>query len=341
MAWGDVIGQERAVALLQRALENQRVAHAYIFHGPEGVGKKLTAITLAMALNCTAAGERPCGSCSACSRIGRGIHPDVALVEPDGANIRIEQVREIERKLSMAAYEGRKRLYILDPADALSLEAANAFLKTLEEPPLDTVFALITDKINRLLPTIISRCQLIPFSALRREEAAKIVADRSPARGGMEEGKALLASSFARGRLGAALAMDVDAFTELREEVLGKWFRLSREDGGKLLEMAASLTAQVREAGKSGIQPLDILLTWFRDLALVKSGADRSGLVHRDMVKVLETESERYTPGELNECFQAIHDTLSILNNTNANKELAVTAMLVKMVGTRRMQIRN
>ncbi len=332
MSFGEVVGQDRAVALLQRAVENDKVAHAYIFHGPQGVGKRLVAVTLARALNCDGEGERPCGDCIPCRKIDRGIHPDVALIEPDGANIRIEQIREIMRQVTMGAYEGRKRLYILDPAEALGLEAANAFLKTLEEPPLDTVFVLVTDKMNALLPTIISRCQHIPFTALRWEEVAGIVADRRD----MEADKAALAAAYARGRLGAALALDVDGFMGLREALLEKWFRLSEEDGGKLLDFAASLTKAVREADKTDIEPLDILITWSRDLTLLKSGADSNTLVHGDMVNVLETEQQRYSLDQLNEIFNALHETFSLLNTTNVNKELAITAMLVRMLRARK-----
>jgi len=284
------------------------------------------------ALNCVSEGERPCGACIPCSKIDRGIHPDVEMVEPDGANIRIEQVREIERKLTMAAYEGRKRVYILDPADALGLEAANAFLKTLEEPPSDTMFVLVTDKFSYLLPTILSRCQHIPFYTLKLEEVARIVAEQE----GIEEEKARLAASYARGRLGAALRMDVDGFINLREELLEKWFRLSSEDGEKMLELAASLTASARSAGKARIEPLNILITWFRDLALLKSGAEKDSLVHKDMMWALETEQEKFSLDELNECFQALHQTILLLNTTNVNKELAITAMLVRMLTAKR-----
>lgn len=331
MSFGEVVGQERAVALLRRAVENDKVAHAYIFHGPQGVGKRLAAVTLAKALNCNGEGERPCGDCIPCRKIDKGIHPDVALIEPDGANIRIEQIREIMRQVSMGAYEGRKRLYILDPAEALGLEAANAFLKTLEEPPLDTVFVLVTDKMKTLLPTIISRCQHIPFTALRWEEVAGIVAARRE----LEADKAALAAAYARGRLGTALALDVDGFMGLREALLEKWFRLSGEDGGKLLDFADSLTKAVREADKTDIEPLDILITWSRDLALLKSGADSKTLVHGDILNVLETEQQRYSLDQLNKIFNALHETLSLLNTTNVNKELAITAMLVRMLRAR------
>jgi DNA polymerase-3 subunit delta' len=318
--------------MLSGAVESDKVAHAYIFHGPEGVGKKFAAVTLAMTLNCKTGGERPCGECPVCRRIDKGIHPDVALVQPDGANIRISQVREIEGQLAMGVYEGEKRVYIFDPADAMSLEASNAFLKTLEEPPADTIFVLITDKLDSLLPTITSRCQLVPFTALRRDDVAGIVSTQT----GLEPDKAALAASYVRGRLGAALSMDVDGFIELREGLLEKWFRLSPDDGGKLLELSTALTAAVRAADKTGMQPLDILITWFRDLALLKSGAQTDTLVHRDMMDVLRAEQGKYSLNQLNECFQALHDTLSLLNDTNVNKELALTAMLVRMLKVKR-----
>ncbi len=161
-----VVGQAKAVNLLQRSLENGRLAHAYLFVGPRHVGKMTLALNLAQALNCQEE-ERPCGSCRSCSRIALGHHPDVQVLgrnhsaDAPKKEIGIDQMREIQHAASLRPYEGSYRVFIIDGAEHLSEEAANSLLKTLEEPAADVVFLLLTTDEGLLPSTIVSRCQKI------------------------------------------------------------------------------------------------------------------------------------------------------------------------------------
>ncbi|KKK69311.1 hypothetical protein LCGC14_2935320, partial [marine sediment metagenome] len=163
MTWG-LVGQDRAVAALTGALAAGRLAHAYMLAGPERVGKHTLALKLAAALNCEG-DEPPCGECNPCRRIGGGIHADVQTVTveegEDGAQkgIHVSQIREIERATALKPFEGRSRVVVIDPAEEMNAAAQNAFLKTLEEPPPQVVFVLVTTDESRLLPTIRSRCR--------------------------------------------------------------------------------------------------------------------------------------------------------------------------------------
>ncbi len=157
--FGELVGQRRARAILERALETGP-SHAYLFSGPPGVGKTEAALAFAAALCCNEGG---CGVCPVCRRVREGIHPDVDLVSPEGTFITVAQIREINHDTSLRPFESRSRVTIITEAEAMNTEAANAFLKTLEEPPPHAYFLLVTSALERLLPTIVSRCQRVAF----------------------------------------------------------------------------------------------------------------------------------------------------------------------------------
>jgi DNA polymerase III subunit delta' len=170
MTGKEIIGHKDITQRLQQAIVTRHVASAYLFAGPEGVGKKLVAEQLAQGLNCQemAGSGQPCQLCASCRKIKNAQHPDVKVIvrEEDAANIKIDQVKNMQADIMLRPHEGRVKVYIIDEAHALTADAANCLLKTLEEPPLDSVLVLVTSKPEALLPTILSRCQRINFPAL-------------------------------------------------------------------------------------------------------------------------------------------------------------------------------
>jgi DNA polymerase-3 subunit delta' len=207
MPFAELIAQDRALSSLRSALRRGALHHAYLFGGPEGVGKAQAARLLAQAANCEGgvAGpgglrEDPCGACGPCRKIARGVHPDVLVLreeramakagvwEPKGGrtpskDIVVDQVRDVvDRRLALRRFEGRRRFVIVDPADAMNPQAQNALLKTLEEPPEDTTLVLVASGADALLPTIRSRCMRITFrplpDALIRERLAELLPKR-------------------------------------------------------------------------------------------------------------------------------------------------------------------
>jgi DNA polymerase III subunit delta' len=183
MALRDVIGQDRAVTILLKTIERGRIPSSYLFTGDSGIGKKFTAINLAKAVNCltpppplTKGGylqnnghqwiADACDECDSCRKINAGIHPDFLLLSPSGGQIRIEEIRAVEDLLSLKAFEGRKKVVIVDDAEAMNPFAANAFLKTLEEPPSDSLILLISSSPDLLPDTIRSRCSTLHFTPL-------------------------------------------------------------------------------------------------------------------------------------------------------------------------------
>jgi DNA polymerase-3 subunit delta' len=228
MPWDEIEGQDRAVRLLRRAVARGQLHHAYLVVGPEGVGKELLARLLAQAANCEAEGAAgaaagPCGSCAACKAVLRGVHPDVITVRPQSElvargqlnkgdlesapsrEIRVDEVRQLARRLSFALVRGRRKIALVAPAEALNERAQNALLKTLEEPPEGTTFLLVTAQPDLLLPTVRSRCQRLTLLPLAEEAiAGRLLAQ------GVPEAAARARAARAEGSLGRALRLTAE-----------------------------------------------------------------------------------------------------------------------------------
>lgn len=238
MRFADLLGQEKNVRLLKAALQRDRVAHAYLFAGPAGSGKKTLAWTFAAALNCEGRREEwdgePCGDCRSCRKLLTGNHPDVQLVKPDGSRLKVEQMRELRRDNARRPYEARHKVFIVDQAELLTDEAANSLLKTLEEPPGPAVFILLTAYPARLLPTIRSRCAALKLASLPESVLAEALV-----REGWAEEPARAAAALAGGSLGRAREI-AGRWDVLREEARGFFAEVSQGDRAALLERAAA-----------------------------------------------------------------------------------------------------
>jgi DNA polymerase-3 subunit delta' len=282
-----LIGNARAVEAVSRSLARPSPPHSYLFAGPARTGKATLAIQLAQALNCTASqpslfeptaaspADGPCGECDSCRRIAQGIHADVLTVTIDRSedavrkSVTIEQVREIERTVSLAPYEGRMRVIIIDPADALTEDAQNAFLKTLEEPPPHAVFILVAAADQALLATVLSRVSRVEFrlAPAAEIEAGLLVED-------VDAERAALLSRLAGGRPGWALEMarDEGAF-EARAATLQQAGELATAPLADRFALAEATYDTWREDHDAVFELLDEWLGYWRDVMLIQAGA--------------------------------------------------------------------
>jgi len=268
--WTQIEGQSQALNVLERAVTQGRVHHAYLFTGPDGVGKAQTALAMAAVLNCKARSEDSpfapqCGKCTNCMRIQSEQHPDLHVVRPDGQNIKISQVRVVQKAAQQRPYEARYQVVVIDEADRLTDEAANALLKTLEEPPLSMRIILVTSKPHLLLDTIRSRCQLLQFANLTPEIVSRLLSLQSAA---LDAKSATLevAARLGEGSLGRATRLLESGLLERRETLVEMLSELSRNQPAPLFQHAEKL-AKNREEFRDSLELLRILL---RDALMAK-----------------------------------------------------------------------
>ncbi|GAB4281237.1 MAG: DNA polymerase III subunit delta' [Coriobacteriia bacterium] len=239
--WDSIVAQGNAISLLRQAAESGVVSHAYLFVGPSGAGKKTAARAFACAVMCDDDG---CGACDACRRIRRGAHPDVRVVEPQGAaTYLVDQVRDLVHDIGMTPAEGPKKIYIVCRADAFNQQSANALLKTLEEPPEDTVLILLAPRPESVLPTIASRCQVVRFERIPPKVAVRLISEKT----GVDEKTAAAALAAAGGV--PARAVEVVASptrVEARAKMLAILKDLSVYDAADVLDAAATLLRSVK-----------------------------------------------------------------------------------------------
>jgi len=262
-------GQHQAKNLLSRSLAGDRLAHAYLFRGPEGVGKQLFARGIAAAVNCKAAiGLSACGVCASCKKLISGSHPDFLLVSPDKGAIKIAQIRNLIKALSFAPYEAETRVILIEDVHTMRPEAANSLLKTLEEPPDNNLSILTADSAGNVLQTIISRCQSIPFYGLTHSDTTKILLQQDDT---LDSETAMLLAKLGEGSPGKAQLFH-------RKDLIDFWKKLlallnepvDEGDGdlGKLLLMAESMAAL-----KEDLPHLfSLIKLWIRDCLLVCHG---------------------------------------------------------------------
>jgi len=329
MSW-DIVGQDRAVRALKGALASGRPPHAYLFVGPVGTGKGKLAVLLAQAVNCTEP-EPPCGECNQCRRIAGRLHADVQVVtlvpreEQRTRDISIDQVREVERSIALKAYEGKQRVIIIDPAEAMSVQAQNAFLKTLEEPPDDVVLVLLTCRDERLLPTIHSRCRRIEMGLPARPIIEQALRDR-----GVAPERANLLARLCGGRMGLAIRLSEDpALVEAREEALTTAKGLPDEAIRQRFRLAEKLAGLHFRDETTVAATLDCWRDWWRDLALIQAGSEE-GVINIDRLPDLRREAQRFAQAEVLEFLHALNRTPLYLQQ-NINPRLAIEALLLQV----------
>lgn len=287
MSFATIIGHDKPVNILKRALANNTLAHAYLFSGEAGVGKKLTALTLAAAVNCCEAGpEGGCGACASCRKVAAGGHPDVRIVTSDGGDIKIDQIRQVQADLALKPFEGVKKILIVDGAEGMNAASANAFLKTLEEPPGDALIVLITSMPQSLLPTIRSRCQEIRFLPLSRQKLAQALMQRR----GLSEGDAWFLAALAGGSMGRGLEMDIEQEKAFREEFITLWSDLSMMSPGEVLAHAESLSKDRERLERL----LDIGVELLRDAVVLHETGDEKFLVYGQGKELHRQWGERF-----------------------------------------------
>ena len=338
-------GNSRVKAILKRMLTTERLPGALLFTGEEGIGKKLFALEIARALNCrTPKDYEACGVCSGCTRIFKlnypqredadewtqiiwTDHPDVGLVVAPKRVLRVEQMRQIEKEANFRPFEGKARVFLIDEADKLNDASANALLKVLEEPPKTSHLILITARPAMLLPTILSRCQMIRFSPLTPDEIESHLLKNKL----VDAKTAHLRARAAGGSMGRALSGDLVTFTSQRKAMLKVLNALTiSDDRAELLRSAEQLNeAQYKEEFE---ERLDVLETLVRDAWMLSLGVESNQLVNEDLSAELMEISKNIDSNRAGDWILQIEDLREQLI-VNVNRKITTDALFLVMAG--------
>jgi DNA polymerase-3 subunit delta' len=340
----ELTGNSRVKAVLKRMLVSDRLPGAMLFTGEEGIGKKLFALEIARALNCrTPKDNEACGVCSSCVRIRKlnyptrddadewtqiiwTDHPDVGLVVAPRRVLRVEQMRQIEKEANYRPFEGKARVFLIDEADKLNDASANALLKVLEEPPRTSHLILITARPAMLLPTILSRCQMIRFSPLTPDEIQSHLVKND-----IDLKTARLRARAAGGSMGRALSGDLVTFTSQRKAMLKVLNALVlSDDRAQLLRSAEQLNeAQYKDEFE---ERLDVLETLIRDAWMLSLGVDTSKIVNEDLSAKLKEIAQKLDSARAGDWILQIEDLREQLI-VNVNRKVTVDSLFLVMAG--------
>jgi len=325
-----IAGHTRLLSLLARVIARDSMPPAVLMAGPAGVGKRLTAIAVAQAVNClqprsSSEFERDaCGECASCRRIARGVHPDVIVVEPgETGAIKIEQLRDVIDRSQYRPFEGRRRVVVINEADAAGADAQSALLKTLEEPPSASLFILISSIPDALLPTVLSRCPRLRFGPLTAAEVARVLKQDH----GYSESDARAAAADADGSIGRALESQSDDLTEARDTAQRLLQETARtNDPVRRINLARDLTegkgtpAEERNRLAVRLRSLGSLL---RDVGIIASRADRGMLANADLEAQLEKLSSSFDAERSLRAYAAVDRALAALDRNASAKVVA------------------
>jgi DNA polymerase-3 subunit delta' len=328
MLFPEIHGQPKATKLLSRALKSSRLAHAYLYVGPDGVGKATTARSMAAILFCrNETGSLPCGSCSGCLKFMSANHPDFLHVLPEGAGIKIDQVRELKKSLGFPPLESKMRVTLIEDVHTMRREAANSLLKLLEEPPPDNVLLLTADESEPLLETITSRCQIIPFYPLPLATACAVLMQLDPE---LDQDSAATLATLAGGCPGQARTFDTDGLLQLHGEIIEA---LLRDSTSEAEQTEAALLMAVRTAEKKdSLEPLlDLFRIFFKEVMVTLLHPTRAGSGPSYMAPFIARARERWNLAQLSDSIQAIDFAGKALAR-NCNRQMVCEVLFLQLL---------
>jgi DNA polymerase-3 subunit delta' len=356
MSFANVLNQEIPKQILSGALKKDMFASAYLFYGEAGIGKWALALELAKAINCEDDENKPCDKCTSCKKIDKLIHPDVKMIFPvpsvktpeeierfkkekiqepytivkfeKNVNIPVDQIREMQKELYLKPFEGKKKVVIINEAENMHPASANSLLKTLEEPPLDSHLILTTTDINRLLPTVVSRCQQIRFSKIHSSLIEKRLIERHQ----IPDDKALFYAKLSNGSLGKALDYVQGEKENIRNDAI---FLVKTAIEGQTLDLIQKVEKLLNQWDKNSIlEMFEFLISLFRDiyLTLETFKTDKEELLNYDMASEVVKLSERFKrQNKVEEALKLIDQIRMDCKTKNVNLKLALLTLCLKL----------
>ncbi len=329
MSFKDIVGQERAIKILTKSLKENRVSSSYIFIGSEGTGKKFTAIEFIKAVNCLNLNKNmeACNNCHSCNGINKQCCPDLKIVKTTKGSIKIGQIREIRKEIELKPFRSKKKVYIIDQAEKMTLEASNCLLKTIEEPPYYAIIILICSKIDPILPTIVSRCQIINFRLLTSFKIKELLLNKL---NNLENDKAEIISKLAQGSIGKAFKLSVDKEYFIRREKMLDYLStiITGKYGDDIFTKVEKIMSEIDRIEEI----LEMIKLWYRDILIIKNTRNQNYIVNCDKLEILGKKSQIYSQKMLIDILDYLDQVEEYLTK-NANKRLVLERLYIKMVG--------
>lgn len=321
----DIIGHEKIKEHFQKAIEYNKVSHAYILSGEEGMGRKTIAKAFAMTLLCDRSNREPCMECHSCKQVLSGNHPDVIWVSHEKPNsVGVDDIRfQINDTIQIRPYSSAYKIYIIDDAEKMTVQAQNALLKTIEEPPAYAVIILITTNQESFLPTILSRCISLKLKPLKNYAVSEYLTETM----GVKESQADIYAAFARGNLGKAIHLaSSDEFQLMYRQVMNLLKNLKGMDVAMLLDSIRRL----QEDHLDLYECLDFMQLWYRDILMFKVTRDMNLLIFKDEYPTVSAICQKSSYEGLEAILNSI-EKAKLRLNANVNTELALELMLLTM----------
>ena len=313
----DVVGHKDIINYIRNAVSNDKVSHAYILNGERGSGKKLLANLFAMSLLCEEGGPDPCNQCHSCKQAESGNHPDIIRVTHEKPNsISVDDIRtQVNHTVDIKPYQGPYKVYIIPQADLMTVQAQNALLKTIEEPPEYAVFLLLTENAEMLLPTINSRCVMLKLRNIKDTLIKKYLMEKLQ----IPDYKAYMCAAFAQGNMGRAIMLaNSEHFNEIREEAVQLLKYIHEMELSEIVTAVKNITVYKLEI----TDYLDIIMIWYRDVLLYKATKEIDKVVFKDQIPFIKEQAKKSS-------YEGIELILKSIENAKARLKANVNFDLV------------
>lgn len=320
----NVVGHEQVIEHMQNAIQYKKVSHAYILNGENGTGKKLLANVFAKALQCQAGESDSCGTCTSCLQVDSGNHPDIKYITHEKASIGVDDIRDqINSNIGIKPYSSQYKIYIIDDASKMTEQAQNALLKTIEEPPVYGIIILLTDNLNQLLPTILSRCVTLNLKPIRIDMIKNYLMSEHQIPDYMAE----LSASFCQGNIGKAIKYaSSEEFLKIKEEVLHLLRHIEDMEFYEIINAIKSISINKLEINDY----LDLIILWYRDILMFKVTKNPNLLLFKEEYKYISKQASMRDYEGIENIINSV-DKAKIRLKANVNFDIAIELMLLTL----------
>lgn len=321
MYYRDIVGQFEIKKMLIDSIKNEKISHCYIFDGPKGIGKYQLSLVFAQSLFCDNLSDEPCNVCLHCKKVNSFNHADIHIINKQEEKIKKEDIDDLVNSIYLKPYESNKKVYIINNAENITVQAANALLKTLEEPPKDSIIILISNNINYMLPTILSRCQIIKFKSINFEQIKEYLIKEYS----IDEEKSHISSFYSKGILNKAvnIALGNDNILEKRKEVINILDKIIASDSSIIYDLESYFDKE-----RDNIDSIiEIMMVWVRDVLFFKNNTSNL-IINKDMEHILSDHSRLLCEdNNLIEYLQWVSESIK----NNVNYKLIIDKMILEI----------